>query len=641
MGDLMKATAAIYARVSSEAQVKGSGLDVQIAECQRYAAEMGFEVFDVYKDEGISGAHRLHHRAGLEKMKGDAERGCFKVLLVHELDRLARDITVGVHILGIVGELDVRLVEVATRSSFEDVGALTGLVKLWAAGEDRKRILQRTKKGQIERAKRGLVSGPAPLGYDRDKDGRLVINDEEATLVRRLYHLYLEEGYNFDSLADLMNKEGIKTKRARANEAGQNKYRGVHRWQRSTIQCLIRNPVYKGEYVYGKTRGRTPADKEYKPSKKRPMQKAYLETAIKNRNFIPHEQVIVPVPAIIDAGTWERAQSLKQERYRRTNLTLGASVYRYNFTSIVRCLDCGRVMTRTTIAQETKTKGTKYHPYYVCRNRENGCPNWSKHHRLDLIDAAIMARVLPLLQNPELVRESLSATMSDQQHERDKLVSQRLTIERNIANLHLEVQRLRDGFAAGACSADELMADRKPRDEAIATLKRELEDLNVRIEQIGVDDLEEKLEMVVACLSQPAFQLHEPGMTLSTLFPNRVEKASRNYKTSKMTVKEYLETAPGTPSLEDDDLEVAKQFLKVVQMLVKRVTVNTESQIIDFVLWIQPPPPENPDGGEAENYKANLNSITSPSATTYSLPSIRTRPFSLAADLEPEATRSS
>ena len=137
------------------------------------------------------------------------------------------------------------------------------------------------------------------------------------------------------------------------------------------MTCLFRNPVYKGEYVYGKTRGKVPANRDYQPSKKRPLQKAYIETAIKNRNFIPHEVVVVEVPAIIDPETWERAQALKKERWRRTYLTLGQHKYHYNFTGMVRCHHCGRVMMRTTITQKTKKKGTKLHPYYTCRNREN------------------------------------------------------------------------------------------------------------------------------------------------------------------------------------------------------------------------------------------------------------------------------
>ena len=67
--------AAIYARVSDPKQLKGSGLDVQIAECKKYAEEMGFEVFDVYKDEGISGAHKANHRLGLGRMLEDARQG--------------------------------------------------------------------------------------------------------------------------------------------------------------------------------------------------------------------------------------------------------------------------------------------------------------------------------------------------------------------------------------------------------------------------------------------------------------------------------------------------------------------------------------------------------------------------------------
>ncbi len=333
-------------------------IGAQIAECTRYAAEMGYEVHEIYRDEGISGAHRAHHRAGLDQMMTDARQGRFEFLLVHEMDRLARDLGVGLGIVGAVADFNICLAEVSTRTVFTDVGALLGLVKLWSAGEDRKKILSRTKRGHISRAKKGMVAGPPPLGYDRTAEGQLVINEVEAQLVRRLYDLYLNQGFNYDSLATLLNKEGAKTKRALMNEAGLNNYRGANRWQRSTLQCVFRNSVYKGEYVYGKTRGKLPADQEYKGGK-RPLQKAYLETALKNRAFIPHEEVRIQVPAIVDAETWERAVTLRKERYARTHLRISGQdkKYPYNFDSIVRCAACGRVMMRTTIVQETKKKG--------------------------------------------------------------------------------------------------------------------------------------------------------------------------------------------------------------------------------------------------------------------------------------------
>lgn len=664
--------AAIYVRVSSEKQVKQSGLAVQEAACRKYASEHGYEIFDVYRDEGISGAHGADDRKDLSRLLSDAKAREFKVLLVHELDRLARDFDVGMKIVGLVREQNVMLIEVSIGKTFTEEGALIGLVQLWAAGEDRKRILRRTKMGHIERAKKHLISGPAPLGYDKTPEGKLVKNPEEAALVRRIFNLFFE-GYGVDRIAHQLNEEGEKTKRAKQNEKRKTKFRGADRWQRSTITCVLRNPVYMGTYVYGKTQGKIAEGREYRPNPKRELLNPNIKTAHKNRDFLPHEVVEIPVEAIITEEEWNRAQEQRTVRAERTIRHLSGGVNKYALPNLVRCAECERLMTRTTIKQPARKDGShKQLGYYVCRNRDKACPNVHKHHRMDKIDAQVMLRLLPCIENPEILKVGLAEliTKCDKLQARFKEKEERLT--KRLSELQRKEEDALVAWSDGEISSENLAFLKRRWAEETARLIADKAEAQRKLREVE-DELDlDRLEVMVEQLWALRAHLgpkHLADFTQWTLRASAGQLASGGGRRQKLrTAAAPADSTAPEDELSAEDLEAASAaldeyraseatrddyaeslWITVVSGLVKHVLVDRNSTIIGGVLRVpaagfdfaQPGYGEEFSGECPENYTLNLNSITSPSETMYSLPSRRTRPFSLAAPFEPEVTRSS
>lgn len=566
---------AIYARVSTDQQRQMSGLDVQVTECRKYAAEAGYEVAAIYQDEGISGSHGIGHRAGLDRMLSDAQAGRFQILLVHELDRLSRELFVGLSIVAMVAESGILLFEVSNRTAFTDQGALLGLVKMWGAGEDRKRILQRTKRGHIARAKKGKVSGPAALGYDKDAGGHLVINPEEAALVRRIFHLYVNEGYNLDNLAALLNHEGVKTRRAKANEAGTNNFQGDNRWQRSTVLSVLKNTAYKGVYVYGKTRGRVRDGKEYTGNDKRPLKDPDIMTAIKNRAFLPHEQVEIEVPAIVDADTWERAQAQRAERASRTHLLKGPSKYTYRFKGIVRCHLCGRAMTCKTMPATRKDGSVRKTPYYVCGNREKACPN-KRHHRIGPIDHEIVNRLLPYFEKPELIREGLSSELNRKQKQHEELTAHAHELETQIGKVRNKVQRLLDIYLEGRLSSSDYTSKRNSLDAELEKLQPELVAIQKAIKEVDFDEDLKKVDGVIAYFTHLLAQVPEPRMRwlwgIALGAPEDVD-----------VLDEYEQLS--------EQGDAVSTLVNLAQVLIKRVTLDRDGKIVDYLLKIQILPP--------------------------------------------------
>src|SRR5205823_927304 len=137
---------AIYARVSSEEQREGQTIDSQIAELERFAREKGWALAGVYKDEGWSGA--LLSRPALDRLRDDAARKLCDLVLLNDVDRLARDVA---H-LGIVKrDLERSGVRVVFRKLPSDESPTYNLMVnvLGSFAEfEREMIIDRTRRGR-------------------------------------------------------------------------------------------------------------------------------------------------------------------------------------------------------------------------------------------------------------------------------------------------------------------------------------------------------------------------------------------------------------------------------------------------------------------------------------------------------------
>ena len=97
--------AAIYVRVSSEEQVQGYSLAAQERTAEAYCQSNGWDVVQVYRDEGRSArTDNITKRPGFAAMLEDADAGRFDVIVVHKLDRLARNRRVAFDTLHRLGE---------------------------------------------------------------------------------------------------------------------------------------------------------------------------------------------------------------------------------------------------------------------------------------------------------------------------------------------------------------------------------------------------------------------------------------------------------------------------------------------------------------------------------------------------------
>jgi site-specific DNA recombinase len=197
----MSKRAVLYARVSGDdRKYATSGIESQLADCQEYAKKQGYKIVGEHyetPDKATSGADWLPEIETILKLAYD---GFFDVLVVREIDRLARNRFKQMSIENELEGQGIHVEYVIGQYIDSAEGRLLRSVMSDFAEYEREKTLERTKRGSIRSVMAGnvIVGGSnAPFGYDViEIDGKriLKINEREATIVRLIFRLYAHEG---------------------------------------------------------------------------------------------------------------------------------------------------------------------------------------------------------------------------------------------------------------------------------------------------------------------------------------------------------------------------------------------------------------------------------------------------------------
>jgi len=226
--------AAIYARTSAPNQKFNYSIKEQVSSCWKYCEERGWTVKYVFVDEGKSGENT--ERPKFQFMLEKARAGRFDVVVFWKLDRFCRSLVDLVNIERALREWGLSLSSV---TEFIDTTTSVGRFNyrnLASVAElERELIGERARLGLYALAKEHRWPNPhPPLGYDKRDDGRLMVNVEEARLVRRIFGMYLSKK-SMPQVAFELNKQGIRTKKEK-------------RWNARAVRDILTNEIYIGRY---------------------------------------------------------------------------------------------------------------------------------------------------------------------------------------------------------------------------------------------------------------------------------------------------------------------------------------------------------------------------------------------------------
>ena len=341
----------IYARLSKEDSRAGESVSIENQKLllMKHVKEMGWELVDIYQDDGWSGTNQ--NRPALQRLLQDVKDKRINTVLIKDLSRLGRNYLE-------VGNLsEVYLPEhgcelISLNEKLDEMAVFRN----WFNEQHSRSTSTKVKAIKRMRAQDGKYVGSiAPYGYRKSPDNKHLLIPDEATapVIRKLFEMRAG-GMGFNTLARHLNDTGVVSPREYfyQQKNTENPYKGSHYWNCVTVSSFLRNEVYIGNMVSLKY-----ASESYKNHK--------LVHKPKDE-WIKVENVHEP---LIERELWDRCQALTEKRYiRRPRKDGTASI----FSGLLVCADCEMKM-RSTTHRKTRKNGNLYeYTSFTCRTCNNG-----------------------------------------------------------------------------------------------------------------------------------------------------------------------------------------------------------------------------------------------------------------------------
>src|SRR5918995_2578610 len=486
--------AILYARVSSDDQVRGYSLNQQIEALRAYCMREGYEVLEEVRDEGWSGAYL--ERPGLDRVRELVEAGNVDVVLAQDADRIARE---PIHRALLDDEFEGRVTRLLALDDWGDgthEGELLKYLKGWVSKGERLKVAERTRRGKRQKAREGKVVAPRKVAcgfkLNNTRDG-YEVDEEKMEVVRRVFR-EVAGGASLNAVKRALEADKIATPS------------GGTEWSRSTLREMIMRDAYfphtfeeVEELVEPEVVGRLDPQKAYGiwwasrhdikvVGRIKKADGGYAET--RRHELNPKEDwIAVPVPdAGIPREVAEGTRRMMEYGFRQANTSKGRRVWELA-GGLLYCGECGRRMAGHSVAPP----GRKPYYYYVCPRKVEGkwsdCPNRS--HRAEALEKAVRTMVGYLLMNPGEVERQIEERI-EKERGRDPGKEAAVWAKRlkEIDEHRKVAQKMAARGQMDLDALDELMAELK---EERATVERELEAARDRKERIKELENEAKI----------------------------------------------------------------------------------------------------------------------------------------------------
>lgn len=358
--------AGIYVRLSKDDERAGESLSIENQKLilTKYVAEQGWNIVDIYVDDGYSGTS--FDRPAVTRLLEDAKAGKINLIIVKDLSRFGRNyIQVGQYIDYIFPTYNIRFialndnVDTANKDTTAmDMLPIMNVFNEWHAANTSKKI-----KAVIEaNCKAGKYRTTfAPYGYFKgdDENHLPVVDEPAASVVRRIFQMR-SQGISPRHIADTLNNEGIPiaSDYLYAKMGKPNPRRTSHLWCAERIRAMLNNPTYLGHLVQMKTT--TVSYKNHKNVKKDPSEWIIVENT--------HEP-------LVSQEIWDKCRemeaSVSQGKKTKTGFVAALS-------GLMFCADCGEKM---RLGWNNTTNGSKKKPRKYVRHNFN-CGRYNRHGKI-------------------------------------------------------------------------------------------------------------------------------------------------------------------------------------------------------------------------------------------------------------------
>lgn len=418
--------AIIYARVSTARQADdGVSMESQIEQCRVKATQLGAEVVEVFRDDGVSG--RTDNRPGFQAALAYCAAYRVSHFICWSTSRFGRNLEDALKNASQLREWGTKASYVHQDIDLETdqgwmVGVMTGMMdEIYS-----RNVSRDTLRSMMTASRDGFwVGGHAPFGYRAEKIGkrsRLVIDEEAAPIVRKMFDLARCHGLGAQAVAHELNTLGLK--------------RDGRPWGKNTVNAMLHNTSYKGERVFNRTHNKT--------------------REAKGADQVVH---VASHPAIILKEHFDEVQTMMQGRI--PHASGGTPRSSFAFSGLMVCGVCGNPL---QIRNGTARNGT-LHSYYACLAHKKGQPRcclravpaekFDHWMVMELLEKVLTVKVVEQVvtevranggqwaKDRELQRKELVKTMREAEGRRNTLYEQLETTGKGKLDLEDITPRLR------------------------------------------------------------------------------------------------------------------------------------------------------------------------------------------------------
>lgn len=341
-----------YARVSSESDEQINSLGNQISYYEDLIGKnTAWTYVSGYVDEGLSGIS-TKKRENFNRMIEEATEDKFDLIITKEISRFARNTLDSIRFtrellssgVGVFFQND-------NINTLDEDSELRLSIMSSIAQDELRKLSSRIKFGHQQAIKNSVVLGNNRIfGYRKDSK-KLVIDEDEATMVRELFELYATGEYSMKQIETLLWQRGYR------NHNG-------NKIAHTTISGMISNPKYKGYYVGNKVK--------------------VVDMFTKKQKFLPPEEWVMfkdetgeIVPAIVSEALWEQANAVLKKRSEDVKGRQGICNHANLLTGKLYCTHCGAPYYRRDSVDKTGHKNSKWVCSGKIKNGADSCPSFA------------------------------------------------------------------------------------------------------------------------------------------------------------------------------------------------------------------------------------------------------------------------
>ena len=454
----------IYTRVSTAIQVDGYSLDAQRDKLIKYAEYQELDIAHEYSDQGKSGKSvegRPEFMQMLEDIKSEKDQVSY--VLVFKLSRFGRNAADVLSSLQLMQDYGVNLVCVEDGiDSSKDAGKLMISVLSAVAEIERENIQIQTMEGRKQKAREGKWNGGLPpYGY-KLVNGLLMIEEEEAEIIRIIFDKYLNTSMGSIAITEYLNSHGYK-KKLRQNNT-------LDYFTENFISKVLDNAVYCGRITYGK----------------RTMEKV-IGTRNEYRQVRKDDYIDVKGihEGIITEEEWAQVQ-IKRKSMAAYQPKTHSLEHEHILSGLLKCPKCGGPM-YGNVNRKKKKDGSSYKDYffYRCQRRKvidgKKC-DYKRQGSEELIDDAVSELICSLVTKPKF-EEHLRKKVGDKIDTKE--------LESEIEYLKKQIQSKKNAKERLGMEIDRL-------DETDRLYELKYEDMQGRLYKLyeDIDEMEEKVQVL-------------------------------------------------------------------------------------------------------------------------------------------------